>query len=74
MKEFQPDYRYMENAARNQEASRLPLYEHLIDTGKIEEFYNKSFAGWYDSSEKEMEEYFHYYCKFLKENLQYLKL
>ncbi len=68
MKEFQPDYRYVENAARNQEASRLPLYEHLIDTGKIEEFYNKSFAGWYDSSEKEMEEYFHYYCKFLKEN------
>lgn len=66
--EFQPDYRHVVNAASNREAARLPLYEHWIDTGKIEEFYGRSFSGWYNGSERDMEEYFHYYCSFLKEN------
>lgn len=66
--EFQPDYRYVVNAAVNKEAARLPLYEHWIDTGKIEEFYGRSFSGWYNGCERDMEEYFHYYCSFLKEN------
>ncbi len=68
MREFQPDYRHVENAARNREASRLPLYEHLVDFGKIGEFYHRNFDGWYDGSEKDMEEYFHYYCRFFKDN------
>lgn len=44
------------------------MYEHLIDTCKVEEYYDKSFSGWYEGSQKDMEEYFHYYCSFLKEN------
>ena len=32
MKKFQPDYRHVVNAAKNREAARLPLYEHIIDT------------------------------------------
>ncbi len=42
MREFQPDYRHVENAARNREASRLPLYEHLVDFGKIGGFYHRN--------------------------------
>ena len=68
MKEFQPDYRHVVNAAKNREAARLPLYEHIIDTGKVGEILGRNFDGWYQGSEKEMEEYFHYYCKFLKDH------
>ncbi len=36
MSKFQPDYRHVVDAARNREASRLPLYEHGFDSGVVE--------------------------------------
>jgi uroporphyrinogen decarboxylase len=36
MREFQPDYRNIVDAAYNREAVRLPLYEHGFDFGVIE--------------------------------------
>lgn len=36
MKEFQPDYKCIVDAAYNREAKRLPLYEHGFDPGVVE--------------------------------------
>jgi uroporphyrinogen decarboxylase len=36
MKQFDPDYRNIIDAANNREAGRLPLYEHGFDSGVVE--------------------------------------
>ena len=61
---FQPDYRYLESAARNVDAARIPLYEHLINFDVIEKIMNKEFAPliWGDYEEKK--EFFRNYCAF----------
>ncbi|MEF2795852.1 MAG: hypothetical protein U0N62_10310 [Hydrogeniiclostridium sp.] len=33
---FQPDYHYLEDAARNRTPKRLPLYEHIVDSSVME--------------------------------------
>jgi uroporphyrinogen decarboxylase len=38
---FEPDYRHVVDAAYNRQASRLPLYEHGMDIGVIEQIINK---------------------------------
>lgn len=66
-KRFQPDYRNIVDAAYNREAKRLPLYEHNVDSGKIEELTGKKFAGLYNGNEKELKEFFASYCGFFQD-------
>jgi len=59
---FQPDYRNLEAAARNVEASRIPLYEHGIASEIAEKILNKSFRHllWGDFEDKK--EFFRNFC------------
>ncbi len=41
---FEPDYRNIEDCARNKKPRRIPLYEHGIDDGIMEGFLGKKFA------------------------------
>ncbi len=61
---FTPDYRHVENAARNIEASRLPLYEHNISVEIMEKILDKKFASlaWGDFEDRK--EFFRNYCAF----------
>ena len=64
MKNFQPDYRNIEDAARNRVPARLPLYEHLISATKMEEILGKPFCHFYPSNK---EAFYSHYCQFFKE-------
>ena len=64
--EFVPDYMNITNAARNIEATRLPLYEHSISTDHMEKILNKKFAEYIDGNYSDKLEYFRWYCKFFK--------
>lgn len=46
---FQPDYRHLENAARNRTPERLPLYEHIVDCSVMEAVRGVRFSQWYDA-------------------------
>lgn len=61
---FQPDYRYLKSAARNVEATRIPLYEHLINFDVIEKIMNKEFAPLIWGNYEEKKEFFRNYCAF----------
>lgn len=43
MSTFEPDYRHLVDAAWNRPARRLPLYEHLINTGTMEKVLGEPF-------------------------------
>jgi uroporphyrinogen decarboxylase len=66
MKTFIPDYRHVEQAARNQEAVRLPLYEHLISVRQMEKILGASFAGLMEGDLKDQQEFFRQYCRFFQ--------
>jgi len=63
---FTPDYRNLENAARNIEAKRTPLYEHSIAHGIIEKLTGKSLqiAG---ETPSELDNFFVNYNGFFKD-------
>lgn len=44
MIKFEPDYRFLEAAARNQKPGRLPLYDHIIDTRILEKASRQTFS------------------------------
>lgn len=67
MTHFTPDYRYLEKAARNQEAERLPLYEHLISDRQMERILNRPFADLLQGNRAEQREYLRQYCRFFLE-------
>lgn len=66
LREFQPDYNHILNAARNIEAKRLPLYEHGISTSIMEKILNRNFANLLWGNEKDINEFFKNYCEFFK--------
>ena len=66
MRSFIPDYHNILNAANNIEASRLPLYEHLICPEAMEYVLNKKFADLANGNGADLEEYFRNYCEFFK--------
>lgn len=67
MKTFTPDYRNILDAAHNVAAKRLPLYEHIVDVGKIGEITGRDFSGWENGTEKDLEDFFYYYCRFFRD-------
>lgn len=64
---FEPDYRNIEKSARNIEADRLPLYEHIICDDVMEELTGSKFAELINGDDADKVEYFRHYCNFFKE-------
>lgn len=64
---FEPDYRNVEMAARNTEAPRLPLYEHIICEEVMEELLNVKFKELQGGDRADRKQYFSTYCRFFKE-------
>ena len=67
MKEFSPDYRYIEKAAKNIETDRLPLYEHNISVGIMEQVLNHRFGDLILGDDRDVHEFFHQYNRFFQE-------
>ena len=61
---FCPDYRNLVDAAYNRVPARLPLYEHLIDWGVMEEILSTKFAHLYVTDKRG---FFREYCRFFRE-------
>lgn len=61
---FQPDYHNLVDAARNKIPKRLPLYEHLIDWGIMEQIMGVKFAHLYSTDKRG---FFREYCRFFRE-------
>ena len=66
MKQFEPDYRHILNASRNIEASRLPLYEHLICGEVMEDVIGKKFCELNNGNDADLREFYRYYCDFFR--------
>ena len=67
MREFQPDYTNMVQAARNIEVKRFPLYEHKVDPKVMEEITGVTFADLYNGDDRDMDEFFRNYCGFFRD-------
>lgn len=62
--EFTPDYGNIERAARNREAPRLPLYEHIVSDEVMESILGKRFSELAAGGPADKLEYFRTYCGF----------
>lgn len=65
---FEPDYRYLTEAAWNRAAGRTPLYEHNVSFRKIGEILNEDLDSLWNGSERDLEEFFRLYSGFFKES------
>jgi uroporphyrinogen decarboxylase len=65
--DFQPDYRHLVAAARNQRPARLPLYEHNVSTGMMERVLGSRFAHLNGQGPEAQREYFRHCCAFFRE-------
>jgi uroporphyrinogen decarboxylase len=68
MNAFEPDFRNLEMAARNQTATRLPLYEHSVSDEIMETILNKKFSTLGGGNYADKVEYFKWYCEFFLRN------
>ncbi|MFZ2781621.1 MAG: uroporphyrinogen decarboxylase family protein [Rectinemataceae bacterium] len=64
--EFQPDWRNVEMSARNVEAPRLPLYEHIICAEMMETVLARKFKTLEEGDAADKREYFRNYCEFFR--------
>ncbi|MDR1806688.1 MAG: hypothetical protein LBR33_02020 [Propionibacteriaceae bacterium] len=64
---FVPDYRHVVAAARNQEAARPPLYEHLVDLPVVEAVTGRALAGLLEGDEADGREFFRCYTSFFRD-------
>lgn len=65
---FEPDYRNLLDCARNREAARLPLYEHIVSFDKIGEIENVDLVSLYRGDDADLKEFFRIYCDFFKKH------
>ncbi len=63
---FDPQWRHLEQAARNRTADRLPLYEHGIDHAVMEEITGVPFAHLHGGTSDERREYHRRFNGFFK--------
>ena len=66
MNEFVPDYNNILKSARNIEAERMPIYEHLVSIGKMEQVLGKNFVQLYWGDYEDKKEYFRNFCEFYR--------
>ena len=64
MKNFIPDYRNIEAAARNRRPVRLPFYEHGINPESMEKITGQKFEELINGDKKDIREYFRNYNGF----------
>lgn len=64
---FIPDYKNVENAARNLPSDHIPLYEHLIDSHFMERVTGEKFADLYQGSYEDKLEFFRHYNAFWRD-------
>ncbi len=65
--DFQPDYRHLVAAARNQRPARLPFYEHNISPAVMERVLGVSFAHLDGQGPAAQRAFFDHYCRFCRE-------
>ncbi len=65
---FEPDYRNIEMAARNQRPARLPFYEHLIGVDSMERITGRAFSSLIDGSSADRREFFRIYNGFFRDH------
>jgi len=63
--EFQPDYRHFETLMRNERPARLPLYEHLINVGSMEQILGEQLVVPHDADARRR--FFEQYCGFYRQ-------
>lgn len=66
MRDFEPDYRNILDAAWNIKPKRLPLYEHIISEKVMEEIMGREFAALYNGDLADKREFFRNYNGFFK--------
>ncbi len=64
---FTPDYQNFASVMRNRRPARLPIYEHLVSPGVMEQILDTPFASLLAGNETDLAEYFTHYCRFFKE-------
>lgn len=64
---FEPNYKNIVDAARNKEAVRLPLYEHIVSPEVIQTITGVDLPSLYQGDDKDIHEFFRVYCKFFKD-------
>lgn len=67
MRAFTPDYRNIEMAARNIEAPRTPLYEHLIGIGSMERITGRPFGALANGDLADKREFMRHYATFFRD-------
>jgi len=65
--QFTPDYKHFADVMSNKRPTRLPLYEHIVSSGIMEQVLEKSFSSLFAGNETDLAEYFTHYCRFFKE-------
>ncbi|MGN0980266.1 MAG: uroporphyrinogen decarboxylase family protein [Candidatus Avoscillospira sp.] len=66
MREYTPDYKRLEAAARNRDTGWIPLYEHLIGDGVIGAVMGTDLTGLLTGDSRDRLEYFRIYCESFK--------
>ena len=64
--EFHPDHAHFAAVLKNERPARLPLYEHIISPGVMEEILGVRFADLLGGSGPELAEFFRHYCEFFR--------
>ena len=64
---WQPDYRHFEQVMRNEKPARLPLYEHLVNAGSMDQITGRPFSNLAGGDEADRLEWLRRYCDFYRE-------
>ena len=68
MRDFRPDYRNIQTAARNGRPERLPLYEHIISVSVMETMTGSSFGELIRGDAADRREFFTRFCRFCSDH------
>jgi uroporphyrinogen decarboxylase len=66
VKDFEPDYTRLRDAAKNKPASPVPIYEHSIDVSVMEKILGKPFADMEQGDDTDLREYLRIYAEFFR--------
>ena len=64
---FTADYQHFADVMSNRRPARLPLYEHIVSPGIMEQVLERPFASLFAGNETDLAEYFTHFCEFFKE-------
>jgi uroporphyrinogen decarboxylase len=64
---FQPDYTHFLDVMHNRRPARLPIYEHLINVGVMEEVLGLPLARLAGGDRADLDAFFGHYCRFFRE-------